>query len=199
MYLEGDNPEAARPYLDRILTLGGRGLDDDAFARRSLLALNLEDFEDRYDDAIDKVRSDNAGSQREAAVFLREVIAREPRYWQPHLMLALAVREAEGDAAALSHLMNAVRLRPNDGQIRQLIAAILRKQGRPREAVEHLRAVVALSPQDVDPVINLAACMRDANMFDEARQVCEAALKMIPDHPEFTRILAGLPAPKQQH
>ncbi len=199
MYLEGDNPEAARPYLDRILTLGGRGLDDDAFARRSLLALNLEDFEDRYDDAIDKVRSDNAGSQREAAVFLREVIAREPRYWQPHLMLALAVRGTEGDGAALAHLMDAVRLRPNDLEIRSLLAAILRKQGRPREAVEHLRVVVALNPREIDPVITLASCMRDANMFDEARQVCEAALKMIPDHPEFTRILAGLPAPKQQH
>ncbi len=199
MYLEGDNPEAARPYLDRILTLGGRGLDDDAFARRSLLALNLEDFEDRYDDAIDKVRSDNADSQRQAAVFLREVIAREPRYWQPHLMLALAVRGTEGDGAALAHLMDAVRLRPNDLEIRSLLAAILRKQGRPRDAVEHLRVVVALNPREIDPVITLASCMRDANMFDEARQVCEAALKMIPDHPEFTRILAGLPAPKQQH
>jgi len=199
MYLEGDNPEAARPYLDRILTLAGRGLDDDAFARRSLLALNLEDFEDRYDDAIDKVRSENAASQREAAVFLREVIAREPRYWQPHLMLALAVRGTEGDGAALAHLMDAVRLRPNDLEIRSLLAAILRKQGRPREAVEHLRVVVALNPREIDPVLTLASCMRDANMFDEARQVCEAALKMIPDHPEFTRILAGLPAPKQQH
>jgi predicted Zn-dependent protease len=199
MYLEGDNPEAARPYLDQILQIAGRSLDDDAFARRSLLALNLEDFEDRYDEAIDKVRSNDVGAQTEASVFLREVIAREPRYWQPHLMLALAVRGKEGDGAALAHLMDAVRLRPNDLEIRSLIAAILRKQGRPREAVEHLRVVVALNPREIDPVITLASCMRDANMFDEARQVCEAALKMIPDHPEFTRILAGLPAPKQQH
>ncbi len=95
--------------------------------------------------------------------------------------------------------MDAVRLRPNDLEIRSLLAAILRKQGRPRDAVEHLRVVVALNPREIDPVITLASCMRDANMFDEARQVCEAALKMIPDHPEFTRILAGLPAPKQQH
>jgi Flp pilus assembly protein TadD len=89
--------------------------------------------------------------------------------------------------------MNAVRLRPNDAQIRQLIAAILRKQGRPREAVEHLRAVVALNPRDVDPVINLAACMRDANMFGEARQICTAALQMIPNHPQFKAILDSLP------
>ncbi len=199
MYLEGDNPEAARPYLSRILTLGGRGLDDDAFARRSLLALDVEDFEDKYDAAIDKVRADDPAAQREAALFLREVIAKEPRYWQPHLMLALAVRGTEGDASALAHLMDAVRLRPNDLEIRSLLAAILRKQGRPREAVEHLRVVVALNPREIDPVITLASCMRDANMFEEARQVCEAALKMIPDHPEFTKILAGLPEPQQQH
>ncbi|MCB9568421.1 MAG: tetratricopeptide repeat protein [Myxococcales bacterium] len=193
MYLEGDNPEAARPYLQQILSTQRRSLDDDAFARRALLTLEVADFEDLYDDAIDKVRSDQAKAQAEAAVFLRKIIAREPRYWQPHLMLALAVRGTEGDGAALAHLMDAVRLRPNDVEIRSLLAAILRRQGRPKEAVEHLRVVVALNPREIDPVVNLAACMRDANMFDEARQVCQAALQMIPNHPEFKRILDSLP------
>jgi tetratricopeptide (TPR) repeat protein len=91
--------------------------------------------------------------------------------------------------------MDAVRLRPNDAEIRNLLAVILRKLGRPREAVDHLRAVVAINPRDVEPVIALASCMRDANLFDEARQVCTAALQMIPDHPEFKRILDGLPPP----
>jgi tetratricopeptide (TPR) repeat protein len=194
LLLEDEDPEQARPWLDKLLALPRRTLDDDAFARRAVLGLDIDDFEDRYEQAIDQVNSGSAAKQAEAAVFLREVIAKDPRYWQPHLMLALAVREAEGDAAALSHLMNAVRLRPNDAQIRQLIAAILRKQGRPREAVEHLRAVVALNPRDVDPVINLATCMRDANMFGEARQICTAALQMIPNHPQFKAILDSLPA-----
>lgn len=195
-YVEGENPEEARPWLEKLLALPRRSLDDDAFARRTMLALEIEDFEERYEVAIDNVNSGDPGKQNEAAVFLREVIAKDARYWQPHLMLALAVRESEGDAAALSHLMNAVRLRPNDGQIRQLIAAILRKQGRPREAVEHLRAVVALNPRDVEPVISLATCMRDANMFAEARQICTAALQMIPNQPQFEAILASLPPAK---
>ena len=113
-------------------------------------------------------------------------------------MLALAVRDTEGDGAALSHLNDAVRLRPNDAEIRNLLAVILRKQGRAREAVEHLRAVVAINPREIEPVINLAAAMRDANLFDEARQVCQAALQMIPDHPEFKRILDSLPPPRQR-
>ena len=129
LLVEGEDPEQARPWLDKLLALPRRTLDDDAFARRAMLGLDIADFEDRYEQAIDQVNSGSAAKQAEAAVFLREVIAKDPRYWQPHLMLALAVREAEGDAAALSHLMNAVRLRPNDAQIRQLIAAILRKQG----------------------------------------------------------------------
>jgi Flp pilus assembly protein TadD len=129
-------------------------------------------------------------------VFLREVIAKDDKFWQPHLMLALAVRGTEGDSAALTHLMDAVKLRPNDAEIRNLIAAILRKQGRAKEAVDHLRAVVALNPRDVDPVVNLAGCMRDANLFDEARQVCQAALQMLPNHPEFTKILQSLPPSK---
>jgi tetratricopeptide (TPR) repeat protein len=191
--LEGEDPEPARQWLQKLLSLPRRSLDDDAFARRALLGLDLEGFEDRYEAAIDQVNSGEAKQQTQAAVFLREVIAKDPRYWQPHLMLALAVRQSEGDAAALSHLMNAVRLRPNDAQIRQLIAAILRKQGRPREAVEHLRAVVALNPRDVDPVINLATCMRDANMFGEARQICTAALQMLPNHAQFKAILDSLP------
>lgn len=193
MYLDGDNPEAARPYLQRILGLQRRSLDDDAFARRSILALDLEDFEDRYEAAIDGVRSSDNAAQVRAAVFLRELIARDPRYWQPHLLLALSVRATEGDVAALAHLNDAVRLRPNDLEIRSLLAAILRKQGRPREAVEHLRVIVALNPREIEPVVNLATSMRDGNMFEEARQVCTAALQMIPDHPDFKRILASLP------
>jgi tetratricopeptide (TPR) repeat protein len=198
MYLDGDNPLAARPYLDKILALPRRTLDDDAFARRAVLALTIEDFEDRYDAAIDAVRGDNQANKQTAAKFLREIIARDPRYWQPHLLLALAVRGADGDAAALAHLNDAVRLRPNDAEVRSLLAVILRKLGRPREAVDHLRAVVAINPRDVEPVIALASCMRDANLFDEARQVCTAALQMIPDHPEFKRILDGLPPPRER-
>lgn len=197
MYLDGDNPPAARPYLDAILKLQRRSLDDDAFARRAILTLDVEDFEERYDHAIDYVRSGEPQKHLAAAKFLREIIARDPRYWQPHLMLALAVRDSEGDGPALAHLNDAVRLRPNDAEVRNLMAAILRKQGRAREAVEHLRAVVSINPRDIDPVINLASAMRDANMFEEARQVCSAALQMIPDHPEFKRILDSLPPPRQ--
>lgn len=196
MYLDGDDPNKADDYLDKILALPRRSLDDDAFARRGKLTLTVDDFEDRYDEAIEGVRSGDAGKAGEAAKFLREVIATDERFWQPHLMLALAVREAEGDLAALGHLNTAVKLRPNDAEIRNLIAAILRKQGRPKEAVEHLRVVVALNPRDVEPVLGLATTMRDANMFGEARQVCEAALQMLPDHPQFKTLLASLPAPK---
>lgn len=198
LYLEGDAPEKARPFLERILAADRRSLDDDAFARRGLLQLDVEDFEDRYDDAIEGVRSQDPAKQEEAAKFLREIIAKDDKFWQPHLMLALAVRGTEGDDAALTHLMDAVRLRPNDAEIRNLIAAILRKQGRAKEAVDHLRAVVALKPREIEPVVNLATCMRDANLFDEARQVCQAALQMMPNHPDFTRILNSLPPPKGQ-
>ncbi|HWB77865.1 MAG TPA: tetratricopeptide repeat protein [Nannocystaceae bacterium] len=195
MYLEGDDPPKARDYLEKLLALPRRTLDDDAFARRGRLTLDVEDFEEKYDAAIEQVRSADRKQAGEAAKFLREVIARDERFWQPHLMLALAVREAEGDDAALGHLNNAVRLRPNDAEIRNLMVAILRKQGRPRDAVEHLRAIVALNPREVEPVVLLAATLRDANMFAEARQVCRAALQMLPNHPEFKRILDGLPAP----
>ncbi|MBL4688178.1 MAG: tetratricopeptide repeat protein [Nannocystaceae bacterium] len=197
MYLDGDDPSKAGSYLDKILALGRRSLDDDAFARRGKLTLTMEDFEEHYDEAIEGVRSGDVAKQAEASKFLRTVIATDERFWQPHLMLALAVRESEGDTAALGHLNAAVKLRPNDPEIRNLIAAILRKQGRPKEAVEHLRVVVALNPREVEPVLGLATTMRDANMFGEARQVCEAALQMMPDHPEFKTVLASLPeAPK---
>lgn len=197
MYLDGDDPPKARPYLEKILALPRRTLDHDAFARRGTLQLDIDNFDERYEEAVEQVRSDKPEAQAEAAQFLREIVAKEPRYWQPHLMLALAVRNTEGDSAALAHLMDAVRLRPNDIEIRNLIAAVLRKQGRPREAVDHLRAVVALNPRDVEPVVGLATCMRDANMFEEARQVCQAALQMLPDHPAFKSILGSLPPPKK--
>jgi len=197
MYIDADETDAARPILERILALPRRGIDDDAFARRQLLSLTVDDFEDRYDTAVDAINGGDSGATAEAAKFMREVIAQDQLYWQPHLMLALAVRTTEGDEAALAHLGNAVRLRPNDAQIRELLAAILRKQGRPREAVEHLRALVSINPREIEPVAALAATMRDANMFDESRQVCETALQMVPNHPEFTKILNSLPKATQ--
>ncbi|MCA9708538.1 MAG: hypothetical protein KDK70_22000 [Myxococcales bacterium] len=196
MYLDGDDPPKAREYLEKILALPRRTLDDDAFARRGRLQLDVEDFDDKYDEAIEQVRTGDAAAQAKAAKFLREIIARDERFWQPHMMLALAVRQTEGDGAALAHLNNAVKLRPNDAEIRNLIAAIHRKQGRPRDAVDHLRVVVALNPRAVEPVVALATCMRDGNMFEEARQVCTAALQMMPNHPQFKQILESLPAPK---
>lgn len=197
MYLDGDDPSKARDYLEKILALPRRSLDDDAFARRGRLTLDVEDFDEHYDEAIEQVRSGKADAQTQAAKFFREIIAKDERFWQPHMMLALAIREVEGDGAALGHLNNAVKLRPNDPEIRNLIAAIHRKQGRPRDAVEHLRVVVALNPRAVEPVIALASCMRDGNMFAEARQVCTAALQMMPDHPQFKQILDSLPETKK--
>lgn len=198
MYLDGDDPPKAREYLEKILALPRRSLDDDAFARRGRLTLDVEDFDEHYDEALEQVRSGDAAAQAKAAKFLRQIIAKDDKFWQPHMMLALAVRQSEGDGAALAHLNNAVQMRPNDGEIRNLIAAILRKQGRPREAVEHLRVVVALNPRAIEPVVALATCMRDANLFAEARQVCTAALQMMPNHPEFKKILDSLPAPTKK-
>lgn len=198
MYLDGDDPQAARPFLTKMLEIQRLPLDDEAFARRSLLALDIEGFDDKYDAAVEKVHSANNDERSEAARFMREIIAKDERFWQPHLMLALAVRETEGETAALQHLSNAVRLRPNDAEIRKLLAAILRKQGRAREAVEHLRVVVGLQPREIEPVVLLAQSMRDANLFDECRRVCEAALKMVPDNAEFKQILGTLPPPKAE-
>ena len=47
MYVDGDDPSRALPYLERILELGNRTLDDDAFARRARLELTVDNFEDQ--------------------------------------------------------------------------------------------------------------------------------------------------------
>jgi tetratricopeptide (TPR) repeat protein len=198
MYLDGDEPKRAIPFLEKIMQLPKHSLDDEAFARRNRLAVSVENFEELYDGAVDKVHSNEPAQQADAARFMRQIIDLDDRFWQPHLMLALAVRGTEGDAAALQHLTNAVRLRPNDAEIRKLMAAILRKQGRAAEAVEHLRIVVGLAPREIEPVINLASAMRDANMYEECRRVCSAALQMMPDNAEFKSILGSLPPPKSQ-
>ena len=124
MYLDGDDPPKAGDYLDKILALPRRSLDDDAFARRGKLTLTIEDFEDKYDEALEGVRSSDAAKQTAAAQFLRQVIATDERFWQPHMMLALAVRESEGDTAALGHLTTAVKLRPNDPEIGTFIGGL---------------------------------------------------------------------------
>ena len=51
-------------------------LDDDAFARRARLGLDIEDFEDRYDAAVESAR---AGSATDAAGARRRVELALPR------------------------------------------------------------------------------------------------------------------------
>src|SRR5690606_9040869 len=79
LLIESDDPDQAREWLDKLLNLPRRSLDDDAFGRRALLSLDIDDFEERYEVAIDQVNSGESGKQAEAAVFLREVIAKDPR------------------------------------------------------------------------------------------------------------------------
>ncbi len=192
LYLDGDDPAKAHNYLERLLSLPRRTLDDDAFARRR--SLDVEDFEERYDAAIEQVRTSDAKKQVEAAKFLRLIIEKDARFWQPHLMLALAVRQSDGDdrgARPPAERGEAAAQRRGDQKPHGPRSCA--KQGRPRDAVEHLRAIVALNPREVEPVVSLAACLRDANMFSESGQVCRAALQMLPNHPEFKRILESLP------
>src|SRR5690606_21442255 len=75
MYLGGDAPHKAREYLARLLAGPRRSLDDDAVARRGRMQLDVEDFDEKYDEAIEQVRSGDKDKQIAAAKFLRQIIA----------------------------------------------------------------------------------------------------------------------------
>jgi Flp pilus assembly protein TadD len=82
---------------------------------------------------------------------------------------------------AISHLSQAVTLKPDDAQAHYKLAEALAQQKHPGQAIEHYSKAVSLEPQvDTSPLLNhlLAAYYAEARQFHEAASHEEKALDL---------------------
>lgn len=97
-------------------------------------------------------------------------------------------------AAAIPPLEQAVTLRPNDAQARNLIGYALFATGRTEEAERHLRAGAAMAPRLADLRCRLAALLVETGRTEAAVEELRSAFRATPGAPCVTSLLSELGA-----
>ncbi len=112
-----------------------------------------------------------------------------------HNLGAYLMDQPGGLSAAVEHLREAVRLRPDSGPAHSdLGSALARIPGRLPEAVSELRTAARVLPDSPIPHNNLANALASSEQFAEAISEYQAALRLQPDYPAARDNLARITA-----
>ena len=98
-----------------------------------------------------------------------------------HYEVAIDRMRTGRNPEAIGELMQAVRLDPQDVNVRLAIAEAYRRGGRVAETEEHLRAALAIDPQYQQAHLNLAALYIQLDRYEESLQHSQRLL----DDPTF--------------
>lgn len=117
---------------------------------------------------------------RDAFTLYRTTIARNPDCWMAHNNLAMLLTESGEPAAAVPHLEQALKLRPDYPQALSNLGDNLMRLGRPAEAVVHLEHALRLETDYPEAHNNLALALAALDRHPEAIAHYEAALRINP-------------------
>jgi serine/threonine-protein kinase len=86
---------------------------------------------------------------------------------------------------ALAEFAKAAEQQPNNAEILEAMAFVLRRQGHWEEAAEKMRRSVALDPASTDKVTNLIDTLIRMRRYDEADEWITRAMETMPDNPQL--------------
>lgn len=121
-----------------------------------------------------------AGIYRDAETLYRTTLDRNPTCWMAHHNLAMLLTESGEPAAALPHLEQALRIRPDYPQALSNLGDNLTRLGRAAEAVPPLERALQLQPRYPEAHNNLAIALMALDRPTEAIAHCESALRINP-------------------
>jgi tetratricopeptide (TPR) repeat protein len=104
----------------------------------------------------------------EAMAIYRAALARDPRWFEPHYLLALANYQQSNTAEAYRLVSRALELKPRAAEALALLAGTLLALDRPAEALVTCDRILALSPNDLTMACNRAAILTRLDRIDEA-------------------------------
>lgn len=87
-----------------------------------------------------------AHAYRDQETITRDTIAKNPAAWIAQLTLGQILLDRWTMAPALEHLDQALRLKPDDGEVQNLYGLALLRSGRPAEAVPHFQEALRVDP-----------------------------------------------------
>ena len=151
---------------------------------------NIEAFADYVQARNFLERSDLADVKRAVELF-QSAINRDPQFALAHAGLGRAywalydrTLDQSWTGKAREAAMEALRIDPDQAQVRLTLAAILEGTGRREEAVEELRRSLALEPDNDDAYRELGRIRADEGRTDEAVNALRRAIEL---RPEFWR------------
>lgn len=191
-------PADARIYLaGAMLARAARNLPGEIDSLRRALALAPDRMRVRLD--LAKALS-RGGKHPEAVATANAAVAMEPTNLMA-LEVAVAVAYTAGDPATVQrHLEAALALRPNDASIHRALGKCLAERGDHAKAEVHWRASLAQSPDDPFALGWLSACLIELDRKEEACEVLQRGLAILPGEPslEFHLAIARGETPRTQ-
>ena len=131
------------------------------------------------------------GRATEAQAHFNRALALDPQNFPAHSGLGVLHYRAGDPQRSLTHLLQALRARPETREIGLLAAQLLRKAHRARQSVEVLTPVAAACPGDPEIELEMARALRDLGEPDAALQRLGA---LCAQHPAHTVALEELAA-----
>src|SRR5262252_966633 len=121
------------------------------------------------------------GRLAEAMTIYGAVLARDPRWFEPHYLLALANYQQSNAAEAYRLVSRALELKPRAAEALALLAGALLTLNRPTEALATCDRILAFSPNDVEAAYNRAVILAQLDRIDEAIEQYGVVLARRPD------------------
>jgi protein O-GlcNAc transferase len=121
------------------------------------------------------------GRLSEAMAIYDAVLARDPRWFEPHYLLALANYQQGNAAEAYRFVSAALELKPHAAEALALLAGALLALNRPTEALAACDRILARSRGDVEAACNRAVILTRLDRIDEAIEQYGKVLAHRPD------------------
>ncbi|HEY8353469.1 MAG TPA: tetratricopeptide repeat protein [Methylophilaceae bacterium] len=120
------------------------------------------------------------GRLAEAERAYLQYVGCQPAHAAAQHLLGLLYLQTNRPAQALKHILEAVRLEPDNPDYLNNCGAALRANGRAEEAVRHYLRALQLNPQDPELRFNLGNAYLELQRFEEAAQCYRQVLQAMP-------------------
>lgn len=132
-----------------------------------------------------------AGRWKDSQTLFTHALSVTANNWLAHANLGVWYFGEGRTEAALSHFQEAVRLAPDQEQVRLNFGTGLARAGRPAEAIPHLREAARLQPGDAAAHYNLGAVLMQNRSIREAESPLREAIRLDPLHARAHSSLGG--------
>lgn len=181
LHMSHDDLDAAKPLLEKALKQTS-DVNELAEIERLLLAVNDDEFEQRFGEAVGILDAGNELSADEVE-FLENVVEKAPHMMQAQLALARAYYVWDEKKDALEVLLDAQEMLPDQAEILNLLARILWESDEKETAFQYLNRGLAAYPFNVALLSRTGQYLFENGQYKESRSYLARAEEIAPRDP----------------